>query len=185
MLVFVDCEGSPVQEFSAIYADELSGEIVDVFHQYVKYSSKETYDIDKFSRHHLHGLNLEFLTLHGLRNEETLVTMFHEWLQQHPHNGIFAHAPKKEEKLLSLKINDICLKPWKERGTCYSHVKAVSMKKQKIPICNVTCEAHGSFMSWKPKKPYCMSISDIVKMDFLHHCSLYDCIECFFFYLQN
>ena len=176
MLVFVDSEGSPVQEFSAIYADEVSGEIIDVFHQHVKFSPKGTFDCDKFSRHHLHGLNRDFLMLHGLPNEETLVTMFHEWLQQHPHDAIFGHAPRKEEDLLSLKINDVCLPPWKERGACPSHVKALSMKKEKNPICNVTCEAHSSFLSWKAKRPYCMSPSDIVKTDFLFHSSLYDCV---------
>ena len=182
MLIFTDSEGDPVQEFSAIYVNELSGEIVDVFHHHVIYPFAR--DKDLFSRHHVHGLNRDFLFLHGLRNEDELVKLFKEWLKFHPFDDIYAHAPAKEMKLLSFPVRDVCLKPWKERYYCKSHKVALSMKLSHTPICGVTCYAHEN-VYWKSEKcRHVCNATDFAKMQFFYHCSLYDCIECFLFYCE-
>ena len=38
-MLFIDSEGEPVQEFSAIYVHNETYEILDVFHRYVVYPS--------------------------------------------------------------------------------------------------------------------------------------------------
>ena len=176
MWIFVDSEGDPIQEFSAIYVDSYTLEILDVFHEYVKYPFKN-YDGDKWCRYHVHGLQLDFLSQHGLTDEDELKRKFDTWLSLHPYESIYGHAPYKEETFLHLTIQDVCLKPWKDRRFSVSHQLAISLKKNNISICDVQCVAHNSFKGWLPKKPHSLSSTDIAKIDFLHHCSLYDCIE--------
>ena len=178
MYIFLDCEGEPVQEFSAIYVDFETGVIEDVFHHHVHYPFKCDYDY--FARQHVHGLDRNFLSLYGLRSEQELLNLFHEWLKSHPFQAIYAHAPAKEVNFLSLPVKDVCLKPWKDRIQCQSHQIALSMKLYKVPVCGVTCAAH-SLVCWKPKKILSPNASDRAKMEFSYHCSLYDCIECFLF----
>ena len=140
MLIYIDSEGEPIQEFSAIYVDELSGDVVDVFHHHVIYPFE--YDKDIFSRRHIHGLNRDFLSQHGQRDEDAVIRLFHEWLKLHPFDCIYAHAPAKEVKLLSLPVKDVCLKPWSERQFYKSHQLALAMKLSHFPVCNVVCIAH-------------------------------------------
>ena len=180
MLIFVDSEGEPVQEFSAIYVDPINLKIVDVFHRYVTYPL--CHDEDVFSRRHVHGLDIDFLSTHGVSNEIELVTLFHQWLETHPYESIYGHAPAKEENLLSLPIEDICLKPWKDRSDCASHRTALSIKMNSVPICGVTCNAHSRYCCWKAKRS--LTETDKAKMLFRHHCSLYDCVECFLFHSE-
>lgn len=189
MLIFIDSEGEPVQEFSAIYVSADGTNVLDVFHRYVQYPYPN-YDYDSFSRRYIHGLDCDFLFQHGLPTEGDLVTTFLEWLEHHPYTAIYAHAPAKEKKLFaaatsaSLLIRDISLRPWKDRRFESSHRKALAMKINCVPVCGVTCSAHNS-VCWRAKNVKTPSAADCAKMDFLHHCSLYDCIECLFFYLQE
>ena len=182
MIIIIDSEGTPTQEFSAIYMNADTGEIVDVFHCYVRYPFSR--DKDSFSRHHIHGLDRAHLLSHGLHSEEELLTVFQQWLKTHPFDDIFAHAPAKEMKLLSLPVNDIALKPWKERSFCASHQKALDMKLKCIPVCGVRCFAHTKFVGWKSKRAI-LNDTDVAKLNFFHHCSLYDCVECAFFLMEN
>ena len=183
MYIFVDSEGDPTQEFSAIYVNETTYGIEDVFHHHVCYPFK--CDYDQFSRRCVHGLNRDYLRQHGLANEKELVTLFHEWLKTHPYSTIYGHAPHREEKLLSLSITDVCLKQWQERLLCHSHQVAVKMKKNLSPICNVICDVHDKFSGWLPKNVNSPSLTDCAKMCFSHHCSLYDCVECYLFVLHG
>ena len=183
MIIFIDSEGNPTQEFSAIYVNESTFVIEDVFHHHVCYPFSSDYDT--FSRHHVHGLNRDYLCQQGLANEKELVTLFHAWLKTHPYSSIYAHGPQREEKLLSMSITDVSLKKWQERVTCLSHQLAVEMKKNHSPICNVTCNVHDKFLGWLPKNVKSPSLTDRAKMHFSHHCSLYDCIECCLFFLYG
>ena len=131
MLIFLDVEGEPTQEFSAIHVDEETGEVLDVFHRHVVYPYMNDFDI--FARKHVHGLNLCYLKLHGLRSEYDVIQQFYAWLESHPSDALYAHAPQKEIRLLSLPIFDVCLPPWKERANCVSHKTALSMKCKKVP----------------------------------------------------
>ena len=182
-MLFIDSEGEPVQEFSAIYVHNETYEILDVFHRYVVYPSI-AYDCDTFARHHVHGLSTSFLSKHGLRDEDELLCEFNKWLLSHPCDIIYANAPSKEEGLLNMSIMDIRLKPWKERCLLPSHRSALSMKLNSIPISDTVCHAHSSFRGWKPKKGDCISPTDSAKIAFSYHCSLYDSIECLLFYIE-
>lgn len=182
MPIFIDCEGEPVQEFSAIYVNECGDQILDVFHQHVKYPFACDYDF--FSRRHIHGLKLVFLERYGLCNETSLLTLFHKWLENHPNEAIYGHSPGKEEKLLSLPIFDVSLKPWKDRINCHSHQLALSMKLNSVPVCNVSCAAHKR-VRWKVKNVLVTSATDVAKFDFFHHCSLYDCVECYLSFFSS
>ena len=83
MIVFVDCEGEPLQEFTALYVNVEKQLIVDVFHRHVCYPF--TYDKDSFSRRHIHGLNRDFLSKNGLSNESVLLLHFRKWLSERPY----------------------------------------------------------------------------------------------------
>jgi len=180
-MIFIDSEGDPIQEFSALYA--YKNVIVDVFHQYVYYPSMSVYDEDHFARSHVHGLDLDFLNCHGLKSEQELLTLFSSWLEKHPHSIMFAHAPAKERHFLEMTINDVRLLPWKKRRDLPSHRRTLLMKKSIIPICNTICSAHTSYCGWQCKrKSGTMNVTDLAKIDFGYHCSLYDSLECFFFY---
>lgn len=183
MLVFLDCEGEPTQELTALLVDESSKKIVDVFHRFVRYPFD--IDFDSFSRDHVHGLDLKFLSIHGLKSEHDLIKEFHKWLSNHVGIDVFyAHSPFKEKQLLSLDIRDVCLKMWSERDFLQSHSVALAWKMNALPVNNVTCtDAHASFKRFRPKNVQKLSKGDIVKMKFSHHCSLYDCVECFLYLL--
>jgi len=182
MIVFVDCEGEPLQEFTALYVDVQKRLILDVFHHHVCYPF--THDKDSFSRRHIHGLNRDFLSRHGLSDESALLLLFREWLSKRPYSCIYAHGPEREKRFLSLPIQDVCLKPWKERIHCYSHQVALSLKLNFVPICGVTCHAHDE-VTWKVNCKNVPSETDFAKKQFFHHCSLYDCVECFLYFLQE
>lgn len=180
MLIIIDCEGSDlVQEFSALYVNEETHVIEDVFHHYIQYPIINGDDKDAFVRRHVHGLDCEFLLQHGLRDEEELLTLFHTWLKHHPYDAIYAHAPAKEMDFLSLSVKDVMLKPWKDRIFTDSHKIALHMKLNCVSVNGILCRAHSAFQGWKPKKSKCLSETDCAKIAFRHHCSLYDCMECF------
>ena len=184
MLLFVDSEGDPIQEFTALYVNEQSREIVDVFHRHVAFPCHR-YDTDRWPRRHIHGLDRAYLAKHGLRDEGALRTEFVEWLRSHPYEDILANGPTKENAFLNLQITDLRLPPWKERGLLDCHKSALSFKKRAIPINGITCSAsHSSFVNWLPRRPHAPSPADVIKRDFGHHCSLYDCMELYFFYFN-
>ena len=183
MYIYVDCEGDPVQEFSALYVNHDTCEILDVFHCHVKYPYNHDYDWK--ARRCVHGLNLDFLKDHGVSDVEELKVSFFKWLESHPYQAMYAHAPTKEIDLLNLPIRNVSLKQWKDRTSLMSHRLAISLKKNLVPICKITCTAHSSFQCWEPKRRFAWTVTDCAKMNFSHHCSLYDCIECYFFHLQK
>lgn len=182
MYIFVDSEGDPLQEFSALYVNECTFEIVDVFHHYVKYPFIEDYDA--WSRRHVHGLDINFLEQYGYDCEHDLLSAFNDWLKHHPHDSMFANAPKREEELLGFPVSDVSLPPWKDRVSCLSHRLALSLKQNAISICDVTCDAHGSFLKWRSNHPFQMTPTDFAKQEFGFHCSLYDCVEIYFYLLK-
>ena len=176
-MIIIDCEGDPVQELSAIYVNDSTCTIEDCFHHYAHYPYSIDYDI--FARRHVHGLHFEFLRQQELLTLCEVIDLFKIWLKFYPTDKIYAHGPAKEKQLLALEINDACLKPWAERVHMQSHQVALNMKLKKKPVCGIICSAHSQFVNWKPKNVYSPSVTDIAKMHFQHHCSLYDCMEIF------
>ena len=184
MNIYVDCEGDPIQEFSAIYVDKVTCEIVDVFHEHVTIYPTKNGDVDWWARRHIHGLNRDFLSIHGLSSEQELLLRFRNWLQVHPYDTMFGHAPYKERKFLSLNIVDVQLPTWQHRASLSCHTLIMSMKRNNVPICGIDCcAAHTSYVGWRAKRPFALTPTDAAKKMFGHHCSLYDCVEMYFFHL--
>ena len=176
-MIIIDCEGTPVQEFSALYVNDATCVIENVFHQHVHYPY--SFDYDAFARRHVHGLDFKFLRQCKLRNLGEVLDLFREWLKAYPSDKIYAHNPTKEKRLLSLHINDVCLKPWAERACLRSHQMALNMKLNCKPVRGISCSVHSQFVKWRPKNVHSPSLTDIAKVNFRHHCSLYDCMEIF------
>ena len=191
MLIIVDSEGDPVQEFSALYVNEVEHIIEDVLHCLVCYPSDFSVDHDYFARYHIHGLDRTILSQRGLCDADEVRELFYRWLKSHPYDAIYGHAPAKEKDFLGLStIHDCQLKPWKERIHCKSHAIAVNMKRFCVPICNINCsDVHRQFKGWKSSRKganeYLLTATDVAKQDFGHHCSLYDCVEIFLFLILN
>lgn len=181
MKIYVNIQGTPIQEFSAIYVNDQTFEIEDVFHKYVIYPCS-VYDDDKWARKHVHGLDLDYLAMHGLRDEEELKTTFHTWLKEHPYDSIYGDHPSRESEFLSLPIMDVNLRSWSSRDSDLSHQIALFLKRRCARICNVCCAAaHGSFRYWMPVRVHNMSDADKARMKFRHHCAFYNVMECFLF----
>ena len=47
---------------------------------------------DGFSLHHIHGLKRDFLVRYELCSGQSLLRLFHTWLENHPNEAIYAHA---------------------------------------------------------------------------------------------
>ena len=178
--IFIDSEGEPCQEFTALYADMESKSVIDIFHCHVAYPT-DSYDCDWWARRYIHGLKTTYLRKNGVKNVEELVENFTVWLSTRPHDGIYAHAPRKEIDLLRMPVSHVALLPWKERRNDPSHELAVDMKLTKKDVCGVHCNAHNVNTRWRPKNAHSLTMSDIAKINFSFHCSLYDAAEIFFF----
>lgn len=177
--MFIDCEGEPVQEMSAIAMDNESYQIVSVYHKHAACDPS----LDAWSRKNLHGLNPTYLHDHGFSNESELAANFQCWLKSFNVQCMYANNPGKERELLGMKnIYDILLPTWRERGEMTYHVNANLFKKLSIPIQGVHCSGyvHNSFVSTRGYVPlYCQN----EKLLHGYHCSLYDCYEMYLFHL--
>ena len=178
-IIFIDTEGSPTQELSALEMDYETREIVDVFHGYAF-----TTEDDYFARKHIHGLSPDFLKKAGYESPSQLIETFHSWLRGKRFIFLFGNNPGKEVKDLQLFISDIGLDQWKTRAYKAYHEVAYSFKKQNIPICSKRCcvEAHSMYHS-AIVRPF--NLGDAAKERHGHHCSLYDCFEMYLFYIQS
>ena len=181
-VVFIDCEGSPVQELSAIIMQWETKNIVSVYHHFA-------YDVyapnDNWARKYLHGLNLEYLYNHGFGSTEQLIEHFKLWLSEFNYVHIFGNDPRKERSELNLDIVDIELPGWIDRSKEPYHTIANRFKELSVPISNsnLCCGnvAHSSYSTqplWKPK-----NLTAVAKQEHGFHCSLYDCYEMYLFYL--
>jgi len=176
-IIFIDSEGEPTQELSALEMDLKSGEIVDVFHSYA-YTNKN----DWFARKHIHGLDPLFLKQNGYENSAELFTAFQCWMKRKCHIvAMYGNAPNKEKKELNLDITDIGLDNWATRHTKLYHQIAVSYKKKSLAIHTQRCtaKAHSRFQSAIVRHN---NVGDAVREQHGYHCSLYDCYELYLFF---
>lgn len=178
--LFIDSEGEPTQEFSAILLSAEDSHIVDIYHEHAQVSLP--YDIDRWSRHHVHGLNRDFLESNGFQNEEALIKDFKSWLEGKKIKDIYANDPFKENKMFIEDlgigpITNVEYPPWKKRVHLLSHKIAFRYKESALPITSynsyVSCTkyVHNEFL-YVPT-PHQTS-TQIAKRNFGYHCSLYD-----------
>lgn len=179
-IIFIDTEGVPFQEVSAIAICAESYEILDVFHEHVQIND----DIDAWARDHVHGLNEERLRRNGWRFENSLVTTFKLWLQNKNFVLLYGNNPRTERHRLSLNICDLLLPPWVERCQKSYHLVAQKFKKFNIPIHGISCNplAHSSYQRPAPCTNEAVYLA---KWQHGHHCSLYDCYELYLKFLLD
>ena len=176
-IIFIDSEGSPTQELSALEMDYETREIVDAFHGYAF-----TTEADFFARHHIHGLSPIFLKKAGYESPSKLIEVFHSWLRTKRYVFLYGNDPGREVNELQLYISDIGLDKWTIRSHKAYHEVAYYFKKHNIPICSTSCcaEAHSMYHS-AIVRPF--NLSDAARERHGHHCSLYDCYEMYLFYI--
>ena len=180
-IIFVDTEGTPIQELSALEVCLYDRQVVDVFHAHA-YST----DGDDWSRKHIHGLNLSYLKKHGYPSESELISAFKCWLHGKNYLTVFSNAPHKEQEALSLNICDIGLPPWIERHDQPYHVIVKSFKDMNLSLLDKTCprEAHSAYIG-VDKNHQPNSLTQKAKELHGYHCSLYDCWEMYLCFILS
>ena len=172
--LFLDMEGSPVQEIAAIQVKKDNYEVMDVFHGYA-FTEEE----DEFSRLHIHGLNKDYLKVFGHSSEASLVNVFKHWLLRTQTKEIYCNDASKERRILQIDILNFNLLPWAERMSCASHQIANRYKDYMIPVLGKFCckVAHSSFIC----APYSPNpFTRLAKVRHGFHCALYDVMELYF-----
>ena len=177
-IVFLDMEGTPVGELSAIQMNCLTREIVDVYHKHAKMDRA-----DWWARHHIHGLDPYFLQTCGVASEDELLKEFKQWLHGKDILAFYANDPQKEDKALGLVIYDMGLPIWKERVKSWPYQMARKFKDESIPVFNKSCDktAHSAFRGY----PFCRTDTELAKFNHGYHCALYDAYELYLTYLCN
>ena len=172
--IFLDMEGTPIQEVAALEVNRRTNGIVDVFLAYA-----HTDEPDTFACKHIHGLNKAYLKEVGFPSEDSLLTIFKLWLSRKPYVALFANDSRKESISLGLVVKNFNLPPWADRRHSVSHKFALRHKELSIPILNRYCPpiAHNSFVN-APSSPN--AFSSIAKARHGYHCALYDCQELYF-----
>ena len=174
--MFIDCEGEPVQELTAIEVRRSDFAIVDVFHAHANVPNRTD---DLWSRKHVHGLDLDFLNDHGFPSENELCAAFHVWFSKRNSDTNFANNPGKEIKFLNIPIANVELPPWVERANCPAHRTALTFKKLQTPIGNAACFSNIHARYNLPRKYDNDDARWLAKKEWGYHCSLYDAYEAY------
>ena len=177
-IIFLDTEGLPIQEVSAIEVDIETRKIVDVYHQFARVDWTEDY----YSRCYVHGLDTVFLANNGFRCEDHLLKDLKKWLQRKSFRYIYCNDARREGMLLEpYFVEDLPLPPWVTRIREPYHVIANMHKKLNIPIRDTSCVegAHKSFQLLQRRDP---SGTEKAKAEHGHHCALYDAYELYLYY---
>ena len=175
----MDCEGDPVQELSAIAMDNVTYQIVSIYHKHAFCNPED----DPWSRINIHGLNPDYLKDYGFPNEDQLFTDFQKWLDSFTIVQMFANNPGRERMLFpNHTINDILLPRWEIRMRQPYHETALRFKQLCAPIVNVRCNryVHCRFITRYHIVP---SAKELAKILYGFHCALYDCYELYLYYL--
>ncbi len=183
-IIFVDTEGSPFQELSAIEMDNETRGILDTYHNFARVSDPS---VDCYSRQRIHGLQPSFLTEYGFPSESLLIDDFKRWLGTKSICKIYANEAARESAALKpYDVHNLKLPNWIERVKESYHQVAHRFKDLNIPIhSNTSCfeKAHTFFIPFKSYQ--CRNETQIVKAEHGHHCSLYDAYELYLFYVMR
>ena len=176
--IFLDTEGTPIQELAALAVDVKTHEVIGSYHKF----AKTDFVTDSSARTHVHGLNPFYLSRYGLSSEALLIKDFKCWLNSKNYKAIFANAPQKEQEALSLEIISFDLPKWVDRRNLPSHKMANSFKDRCVALGGNHCSqaAHHYYKS----PPFSRSSSYPAKLEHGFHCAFYDAVELYFYYLS-
>ena len=170
--IAIDTEGQPPVEIAALAVKE--NHIIGVYHDFIYQSYKDTAD-DYYARAHIHGVPRELSATRDGR-------WYDRWAAwRNYHNGLplIANDGHHERHLLGEDIMNHRLSPWAHREFTNGHIVAKFMKEQDKKITLVSCKKsvnhrmyQGHDLCKNKVKP-----ADFVKINYGHHCALYDCIE--------
>ena len=183
--MFIDMEGTPVQELSAVAMDMSDKVAIDIYHKYAYCPPHK----DKWARRHIHGLDPFLLKEYGFRCEDELLEDFRKWLSQFPNiNTMYANNPTKEKSYLKMDIKDIGLPVWSERVKHRYHKIPNALKEDNDCIfmqLGVYChlDIHSKFCYSPP--PLTDSANHLAKANSSFHCSLCDVSELYLYYRQE
>ena len=178
----MDTEGDPVQELSALAMDNVTFQIISVYHKHADCDS----DSDGWARTHVHGLNQSYLRLHGFSNDSELLSDFQKWLDSLNVICIFANNPAKERLFLHNNIiRDSLLPNWVDRASEPYHQVANCFKDLNIPVHGINCNpyAHRDYRS--PSMRHLKTKKEEAKALHGHHCSLYDAYELYLYHIME
>lgn len=180
-IIFIDLEGYPLQEMSALEMSGTTFNPIDVFHEHA-YS--EDIELDWYARKHIHGLSPAYLKANGHATPSKLIDSFKTWLSKKKYKLLYANDPTMERITLGLEleIQDIKLERWANRINKPYHQIAQDFKVSFDSICCKRCSplAHSSFQGAIIKRPN--NPSDLARHAHGFHCSLYDVYELYLFY---
>ena len=91
--MFIDMEGTPVQELSALMMDITQRRVIAAYHKHAYCSPT----IDRWARYHIHGLDPSILKDIGFTCEDQLISDFKIWYQTFSQiESIYGNNPAKE-----------------------------------------------------------------------------------------
>ena len=179
--MFIDMEGTPVQELSALMMDIKQECIIAAYHRHAYCSPT----MDRWCRSNIHGLDPDVLKEIGFPNEDELFNDFKIWFQKFTHvEKAYANNPRKETRFLSIPVTDIELPVWSERVKFMYHNIPNRFKEDNQSLfmnINIICNTkyHGLF---SPSRVRCRTPCQVAKSKASHHCSLADVSELFLYY---
>lgn len=178
----MDLEGAYAEELSAIQVAAETLQIMSVFHAHAKARCK-----DEWARRFIHGLNIEWLRENAEYDcEASLVEGFNRWMKGKNVLAMYANNPAKERSVLHRRyhVHDFPLSSWERRDNKASHGIALRYTRRWVPLLNQRCcpEAHADF---KGHPNYHNSERERAKQRWGVHCSLYDCAELYFAYIES
>jgi len=177
-IIFIDSEGMPVQELSAIEMCLATRSVVDVFHAY-----HFTPCPDSYSRKNVHGLDPNYLKEHGHITQSGLIREFRAWLDKKNYIRIYGNDPRHEVTLLKMPITNIGLPNWADRIDEDYHTIAKCFKNLEIPICGTRCPrvAHCQYNRAISVK----NETEVARNKHGFHCSLNDCYELYLYFIAR
>ena len=178
-IIFIDAEGESIQELSAIQISAMTRQILDVYHAHAAPDNS-----DDWSRHHIHGLNINFLKLTGFPSEDELIKNFRQWLAGKNILTMYGNDPRKERTALNLTIHHMDRPVWTDRVQTSCYQTALAFKKNFVPILNKRCchTAHSYYWCYPIQRN---SQTEFAKSAHGFHCSLYDCFELYLDYVTE
>ena len=181
MIIFVDSEGGPIQELSAIAMSPSKNTIVNIYHNFGFCSS----DTDVWARKHIHGLDPEILIDIAFPNESLLIKDFKTWLSQFHVINAYGNNTFRESCKLNLSITDIGLPLWSERVKHNYHKIPNQYKLYNEPFNFLACDSERHRLYVRPNVSLCRTLCQKAKALHGWHCSLADVFELYLFYCEN